>query len=103
MEENGLATVVLNPTWEFHNEVGIPRSAAIEYPYGRPVGQVNDAAGQRRIILDTLAMLEDVKTPGEIRHLPYIWPEDPRDTDWHPPEISPLIKANLSVIKKMQT
>ena len=45
MEDSGLSTVVLTPMPEFHNDVGIPRSAAIEYPFGRPVGQVNDIDG----------------------------------------------------------
>lgn len=99
MEEKGISTVVLTPTWEFHNDVGIPRSAAIEYPFGRPLGQVNDRAGQRQVLLGALAMLEDAKVPGEVRHLPFTWPEDPRKTDWHPPEISPIIKMNLDKIK----
>ena len=99
MEEKGVATVVLTPTWEFHNDVGIPRSAAVEYPYGRPLGQVGDVDGQRRVLLAALAMLEETKTPGEVRHLPFTWPEDPRKTDWHPPEISPIIKQSLAQIK----
>lgn len=101
MEENGFSTVVLTPSPEFHNAVGIPRSAAIGYPFGRPVGQVNDRDGQRQVLREALAMLEETKSPGEIRHLPFIWPEEPKNTKWHPPEISPLIKANLDQIKKM--
>lgn len=101
MEENGLSTIVLNPTWEFHRAVGIPRTAAIEYPYGRPVGQVNDVQGQRQVILKCLDVLVEAKTPGTVRHLPFTWTEDPRDTKWHPPEISPVIKMYLDVIKKM--
>ena len=102
MEERGISTVVLTPTWEFHYAVGIPRSAAIEYPYGRPVGAVGDREGQRRVLSAALSMLEDAENPGEIHHLPFTWPEDPRDTDWHPPKISPLIKANLDQIKQMK-
>jgi len=103
MEERGIATVVLTPTWEFHYAVGIPRSAAIEYPYGRPVGQVGDRDGQRQVLTAALAMFNDTESPGEIRHLPFTWPEDPRNADWHPPEISPIIKQNLDKIKQMKT
>jgi len=103
IEERGISTVVLTPAWEFHHAVGIPRSAAIEYPYGRPVGQVGDRDGQRRVLSTTLSMLRDAEGPGEIRHLPFTWPEDPRETDWHPPEISPVIKVNLYHIKQMKT
>jgi hypothetical protein len=91
---------VLTPTPEFHRAVGIPRSAAIEYPYGRPVGQVGDREGQRQVLLAALAFLEESSQPGQVRHLPFSWPEEPRDTHWHPPHMSPIIKANLQEIKK---
>jgi hypothetical protein len=61
---------------------------------------VNDAQGQRRVILETLSFLSSAKTPGEVVHLPFTWPEDPRDTKWHPPEASPIIKMYLEAIKK---
>ena len=102
IEENGISTVVLTPMPEFNDDVGIPRSVAIEYPFGRPVGQTNDVAGQRAVLLETLALFEKMQVPGEVRHLSYTWPEAPKDTDWHPPEISPIVKQNLEAIKKMK-
>ncbi len=87
-------------TPEFHREVGIPRVAAIEYPFGRPVGQVHDSDGQRRVLLETLRFLEKTQTPGEVTHLPFSWPEDPKQTQWHPPQISPIVKLYLEEIKK---
>ncbi len=100
LEEKGFSTVVLTPTPEFHRLVGIPRSAAIEYPYGRPVGQVGDREAQRRVVLQTLAFLEKASMPGEIRHLPFTWPEEPKDARWQPPEMSPIIRLYLEDIKK---
>jgi len=88
-------------TPEFHREIGIPRVAAIEYPYGRPVGQVDDAAGQRQVLLQTLSFLEKAGNPGQIFHLPFTWPEEAKHTKWQPPEISPIIKLYLDEIKKM--
>ena len=99
LEDKGFSTVVLTPTPEFHRAVGIPRSAAIEYPYGRPVGAVGDREGQRRVLLAALAVLENARKPGEVHHLPFTWPEDPRDTKWQPPEMSPIIKLYLNEIK----
>jgi hypothetical protein len=61
LEEAGLSTLVLTPTYEFHRAVGIPRSAAIEYPYGRPVGQVGDKKGQRKVLLMVLSVFEKAK------------------------------------------
>ena len=87
-------------TPEFHREIGIPRVAAIEYPYGRTVGQVNDTEGQRKVLLETLSFMEKAENPGQIRHLPFIWPEEPKHTKWQPPEISPIVKIYLDEIKK---
>ena len=87
-------------TPEFQREIGIPRVAAIEYPYGRPVGQVNDVKGQRRVLRETLSFMETANNPGETCHLPFTWPEEPKLTKWHPPEISPIVKLFLGEIKK---
>lgn len=100
LEERGFSTLVLTPTHEFERAVGIPRSAAIEYPYGRPVGQVGDREGQRAVLLAALSALTQMQKPGQVHHLPFTWPEDPETTKWHPPEISPLVKAYLQEIKK---
>jgi hypothetical protein len=100
LEEAQFSTLVLTPTYEFHRAVGIPRSIAIEYPYGRPVGEVGDRKGQREVLQAALSFLEEAQKPGEIKHLPFTWHEDPKDTKWHPPEMSPMIKLYLDEIKQ---
>ena len=101
MEENGFSTVLLANTPEFHRRVGIPRVAAIEYPYGRTVGQVHDQDGQRNVLKAALSVLENAREPGQITHLPFTWPEEPREVDWQPPEMSPIVKVNLDEIKRL--
>lgn len=64
------------------------------------MGQVGDREGQRKVLLGTLEVLEKAKKPGEVWHLPFTWPEEPRNADWQPPEMSPLIKFYLEDIKK---
>jgi len=100
LEEKGFSTVTLTVSPEFNREIGIPRVAAIEYPYGRPVGQVNDDEGQRKVLLEALSVLEKAQDPGQVFHLPFEWPEEPKDTKWHPPVASPIIKLFLEEIKK---
>jgi hypothetical protein len=85
---------------EFNREIGIPRVAAIEYPFGRVVGEVNDIDGQKQVLEAALSVLEKAETPGEVVHLPFTWHEAPRDTKWHPPEMSPIISLYLDQIKK---
>lgn len=99
LEEAGFSTIVLTPTPEFHRLMGVPRTAAIAYPYGRLLGQVADPAGQRQVLLAALSVLEKANKPGETRHLPFIWPEEPKDAKWQPPEMSPLIKVHLDDIR----
>ena len=101
MEENGFSTVLLANTPEFHRQVGIPRVAAIEYPYGRTVGQVHDQDGQRNVLKAALSVLENARVPGQITHLPFTWPEEPREVDWQPPEMSPIVRVNLDEIKRL--
>lgn len=92
--------MVLTPIPEFHREIGFPRSVALEYPFGRALGQVHDAGGQRRVLLATLNSLQTVTKPGIVEHLPYTWPEEPKTVKWHPPEISPIVNQLLAEIKK---
>jgi hypothetical protein len=101
LEENGFSTVTLTNTPEFHRQVGIPRVAAIEYPYGRPVGQVHDQDGQRKVLKAALSVLENAEEPGQISHLPFTWPEEPQKADWQPSEISPIVKLCLDEIKRL--
>jgi len=61
---------------------------------------VEDREGQRKVLLKTLEVLEKAKKPGEVWHLPFTWPEEPKKTDWQPSEMSPLIKFYLEDIKK---
>jgi hypothetical protein len=46
-----------------------------------------------------IELLEKGQRPGELLYLPFKWPEDPKDTDWHPPEMSPIVRAYIKEIK----
>lgn len=100
LEEEGFSTVVLTMIPEFNRVVGIPRVAAIEHPFGRPVGAVHDREGQRAVLLEALSVFEKATEAGTVINLPFTWPEEPKKTNWQPPEISPLIKMTLDEIKK---
>ena len=63
---------------------------------------MGDREGQRKVLLETLAVLEKAERPGEVWHLPFTWPEDPKKTDWQPPEMSPLIRFYLEEIRKLR-
>ncbi len=91
VEAAGVPTVTLNMIWEYHRLVGMPRVAAIEHPFGRPFGDVGDAATQRAVLLAALQVFHKAQGPGHVEHLPFVWHEDPKQPKWHPAEPSPII------------
>jgi hypothetical protein len=91
LEAAGIPTVTLNMIWVYQRLVGMPRVAAIEYPFARPYGNVGDADTQGAVLRAALALFESAKSPGHVEHLPFVWPEPPRETKWHPAEPSPII------------
>lgn len=74
----------------------MPRIAAIEYPLGRTLGQPCDAVGQTAVLEATLSALERIQTPGEIVHLPFEWPEAPKEVHNEPAEPPPIAKYIIS-------
>lgn len=71
---------------------GAPRVAAIEFPFGRPLGQPHDVVTQRTVLRATLEALRHVGSPGTVVHLPFEWPEPPDQVHWHPKEPSPIVQ-----------
>ncbi len=88
IEAAGIPTVTLNMIWPYQRLVGMPRVAAIEHPFGRPYGDVET---QRAVLEAALAVAATATEPGEVVHLPFVWPQDPKETQWHPAEASPII------------
>ncbi len=91
IEAAGIPTVTLNMIWPYQRLVGMPRVAAIEHPFGRPYGDVGDVETQRAVLKAALAVAATATEPGEVVHLPFVWPQDPKETQWHPAEASPII------------
>jgi len=75
----------------YQRSVGAPRVAAVAHPFGRPFGEVGDAETQRAVLRAALRVLATATTPGEVVHLPFEWPEDPRRVKWGPDEPSPIV------------
>lgn len=69
-----------------------PRLAAIEYPLGRTLGQPDDDAGQMGVLRAVLQALQYIQTPGGIAHLPFEWPEAPKDVHADPPAAPPIAR-----------
>jgi hypothetical protein len=91
IEAAGIPTVTLNMIWVLQRAVGMARVAAIEHPFGRPFGDVDDTETQEAVLRASLSVFETAKEPGHVEQLPFVWHEDPKETKWHPSEPSPII------------
>jgi glycine reductase complex component B subunit gamma len=91
IEEAGISTVTLNMMPAYQRSVGAPRIAAISHPFGRPFGDAGDIATQTAVLRAALRLVETVQTPGEVVHLPFQWPEEPKTVKWEPDEPSPIV------------
>ncbi len=99
IEAAGIPTVTLNMIWPVQRLIGMPRVAAIEHPFGRPYGDVGDVETQSNVLRAALEVATSATEPGGVVHLPFVWPEDPKETQWHPAEPSPII----AMIKKSRS
>ncbi len=90
LEAAGLTTIILSNIPDLTASIGAPRIAAIEYPFGRTVGQCGDSAGQKAVLRATLEAVVEIDHPGGVRHLPFEWPEPPKRARTHPPQPPPI-------------
>lgn len=100
----GISTIALSMVPDLTAAAGAPRVAAIEFPFGRPLGQPGDAATQRAVLRATLDVLCTAPAPGTVTHLPFAWPEAPDQVHWHPKEPSPisrLLTGEPSMLKRL--
>ncbi len=103
LEAAGLATVMVTPMPFWAERVGVPRTLAVEFPFGHPLGQPHNAAQQMRVIRQALAVLETARLPGTIVHSPETWPLPQQETlrDWQPEEPSPIVRVMGSHIRDL--
>lgn len=94
LEAAGLATVLVTPMPFWAEKTGVPRTLAVEFPFGQTLGRAGDAAQQLRVIRQALALLAAAREPGLIVHSPETWPVPLEQAikDWQPKKPSPIIK-----------
>lgn len=63
LEEAGIATVSVSVIEEITRKVRPPRSLGVPFPFGYPLGKPNDPALQRKVILQSLSLLERTDAP----------------------------------------
>lgn len=103
LESAGLATllVTMMPFWA--EKIGVPRTLAVEFPFGHTLGQPHNIIQQRNVINQALKVLESAKSPGMIVHSPEVWPVSQKEAmaQWQPDEMSPIIKMMAPKIREL--
>lgn len=69
---------------------GAPRIAAVEHPFGAPMGAPGDAATQREVLRAALSALNSIARPGDVVHLPFTWTSP--ESHFEPPEPPPIAR-----------
>lgn len=80
IEGRGVATVVVGLVKEHMEKSGVPRGLWVPFPLGRPFGEPEDSAFQRRVLIAALELLERSDGPRIIIDFPDDAPSM-RDTD----------------------
>lgn len=92
-EETGLSTIFVTnmPFWA--DLIGVPRTLAVEYPFGHILGKPGRSDQQLGIIQEALDVLQKVKSPGRITHSDQKWDEEISITikKWQPEVASPVV------------
>lgn len=95
VEALGLSTILVTnmPFWT--EAVGVPRTLAVEFPFGHILGQPHAVARQRRVIEQALDALERAEAPGAVMHSAEAWPEPRKEARqaWQPEEPSPVMEV----------
>ena len=58
---------------EMAEKIHPPRVAHVRFPFGRPMGEPNNADQHRVILEDALSVLETAGEAGTVVSLPYRW------------------------------
>lgn len=103
LEAAGLSTILVTmmPFWA--EKIGVPRTLAVEFPFGHTLGQAHNAAQQQRVIGQALAVLETAVTPGTIVHSDETWPVPQKEAykAWQPAAPSPIIDVLAPKFRQM--
>lgn len=94
LEREGLSTVLVTNMPYWAEQVGVPRTLAVEFPFGHILGQPHDISQQMRVIREALKVLEGAQAPGTIVHSGEVWsiPQNDAIHFWQPEKPSPIIE-----------
>jgi hypothetical protein len=100
VEAAGISTILVTNMPYWSDKVGVPRTLAVEFPFGHPLGHAGDRDEQLTVIREALRVLGKAREPGAVQHLEREWPDfETWKTAWYPPELPPVIKVLLERLR----
>jgi len=99
LEAAGFSTILVTMMPYWAEKVGVPRTLAVEFPFGQTLGQPRNVEQQMRVIGQALDMLDtstdsgQAVSPGTINHSEEVWPIDQKEAykAWQPAEPAPIL------------
>ncbi|NIS79055.1 MAG: hypothetical protein GTO14_02260 [Anaerolineales bacterium] len=103
LEAAGLATILVTMMPYWAEKTGVPRTLAVEFPFGQTLGQPHNVEQQMRVIQEALSVLEEAQGPGTIVHSSETWPVPPEEAQkvWQPPHPAPIIAEMAPRFREM--
>jgi hypothetical protein len=93
LEAAGFSTILVTMMPYWAERTGVPRTLAVEFPFGQTLGQPHNVDQQMRVIRKALEVLEAAQAPGTIVHSRETWPVPPVEAQkvWQPLHAAPII------------
>lgn len=73
IEQAGIPTISISHLIDLTKKVRVPRAMHLRFPLGRSFGKAGETEFQRKILLDAIHYLGEIKEPETIIRLPYKW------------------------------
>ena len=103
LEAAGLSTIMVTPMPCWAEQIGVPRTLAVEFPFGQTLGQPHNTAQQMEIITLALDALTQLDEPGQVVHAPAVWQQPLKEavSDWQPQQPSPIVSEMAPNIRAL--
>ncbi len=73
IERAGIPTIGVSIVRDFSEKVRPPRTVALRWPFGHPLGEPGNLQQQRAVILEAFKQLYAISDAGTIVDLPFRW------------------------------
>ena len=73
IERAGIPTVGISIVRSYSEQVRPPRTVFLKWPYGHPLGEPFKIAQQRAVLREAFKALAEIREPGTIVDLPFMW------------------------------